>query len=296
MEPPAFSGTFTAEQGTHTAVLTLTQAPSGTVRGRLAGYGGGTFDLRGLRQGAGMQGTLDDAATGRRFSFEAKGQDDHLQFLLFPLDADGNLDFQALQSLRFERQAPAACIAPVRPPRAVPEAPPAAERAVVINRQRLTPERLQRIEFYLGATIPSGRYWYDGYCGAWGVEGGPPAGFLAPRLDLPGPVPEDASGGGTGRFANGREMHPKEVRVLVACLGGAPPGRYWLDALGNLGLERGPFLMNLLTAHFSARDSGAPGFFAKSSGASSRAGRSQERTGTYEAAPASPVWTAPFRS
>jgi hypothetical protein len=96
--------------------------------------------------------------------------------------------------------------------------------------------------------IGKGRYWYDKRCGAWGVENGPTVGFIMAGLDLPGPMPADISGGGTGIFINGREIHPMDQQGLQQLFGITYRGRYWLDAQGNLGVEGGPALVNIVAA------------------------------------------------
>jgi hypothetical protein len=262
MDATPLSGAYAVPHGAVAVSLTLEQTPGGTVRGRLTGLGG-AFDLHGLREEATVQGTLVDAAIGRRLSFLAQLQGERFLLSLFPLDAGGQIDFNAVETLTFERSEappagaspPVAKPAPRPQPTALPSEPPTtterpatAEWKVVVNGQRLSAAQLRSLQRTPGSALADGRYWYDATSGAWGAVGGPLAGFLAPGLDLPGPMPADASGGGTGRFANGRELHPQEVRALAQCLGAAPPGRYWLDALGNLGLEGGPFLLNLLAA------------------------------------------------
>ncbi len=117
-----------------------------------------------------------------------------------------------------------------------------------------------QLERGMGHAIPDGAYWYDPSCGAAGAWGGPTLGFLPPGMALGGPLPADASGGGqgnlTGVFINGREIHPYDYQYLVAMLGQVTPGRYWVDAQGNAGLEGGPALVNLVQV---ARQRGARG-------------------------------------
>jgi hypothetical protein len=69
-------------------------------------------------------------------------------------------------------------------------------------------------------------------------------------------MPPGCSGGGTGLFINGREVHPMDQVALARLFGAAPPGRYWLDAHGNLGVEGGPPLANLVQAMQQAGGSG----------------------------------------
>ena len=70
------------------------------------------------------------------------------------------------------------------------------------------------------------------------------AGIALAGLSLGGPLPADISGGGTGVFVNGRELHPLDVMQLSSLVNVAA-GRYWVDAQGNAGYEGGPALVNL---------------------------------------------------
>ena len=124
----------------------------------------------------------------------------------------------------------------------------AGERQVYINQALIGDEQLQALEQLYQVRIEEGRYWYDGICGAWGVEGGPTAGFIAAGLNLPGPLRADSSGGGTGIFINGREIHPLDQRGLQQLFGITYQGRYWLDAMGYLGVEGGPAILNIVAA------------------------------------------------
>ncbi len=85
--------------------------------------------------------------------------------------------------------------------------------------------------------------------------------FLPPGLTLGGPVPADASGGGqgalTGVFINGRELHPLDVVGLQQLIGQVWPGRWWVDAQGNYGLENGPALGNLALLARAHQSSGS---------------------------------------
>ncbi len=121
-------------------------------------------------------------------------------------------------------------------------------RKVTFNRVQLSEQQLQALESMLQSKIQDGKYWYDKMCGAWGVEGGPTAGFVFPGMDLPGPMPSNISGGGTGVFINGREVHPLDKKGLEQLFGSAPAGRYWLDAQGNMGPEGGMPVVNLAMA------------------------------------------------
>jgi hypothetical protein len=118
---------------------------------------------------------------------------------------------------------------------------------VTINAVRLTDARVSALEQQYRMHIPDGDYWYDSISGAWGLQGGPTLGFTLPGLDLGGPLRADASGGNTGVFVNGRELHWLDVVALEQLLQlPIPQGRYWLDAYGNAGYEDGLFLFNLV--------------------------------------------------
>ena len=121
-------------------------------------------------------------------------------------------------------------------------------RKVYFNRVQLTDQQLQSLEGMYQTKVQDGRYWYDQTCGAWGVEGGPTTGFFAAGMNLPGPMPANISGGGTGVFLNGREVHPLDKKGLEQLFGSAPQGRYWLDAQGNMGPEGGMAVTNLAMA------------------------------------------------
>jgi hypothetical protein len=130
-----------------------------------------------------------------------------------------------------------------------PTVPPG--RSVQFNGRALAPDglaMLAQLEAAAGRSLPDGAYWYDPICGAFGAWGGPVVAILPPGLPLGGPVPANASGGGTGVFTNGRELHAFDVLYLQHLLGPIRPGRYFTDAMGNAGLEGGPVLVNLVAA------------------------------------------------
>lgn len=121
----------------------------------------------------------------------------------------------------------------------------AQERAVVVNRVRIAASDLRSFEQRWQTHIRGGTYWYDRLTGAWGLEGGPTAGWIAAGLDLGGPLRADASNGNTGVFINGRELHLMDVQALMQIVQ-VQRGRWWVDARGNFGAEGGPVLGNLL--------------------------------------------------
>jgi len=116
---------------------------------------------------------------------------------------------------------------------------------------------LEQLERFGGSRLPDGAYWYDAMSGVAGRWGGPAAVLLLPGLPLGGRLPAQASGGGTGRltgiFVNGRELHPLDVRVLIAAYGQAWPGRWWVNGRGDFGPEGGPPIGNLRRATAAGR-------------------------------------------
>lgn len=125
---------------------------------------------------------------------------------------------------------------------------------IVVNGAKLTPAQVTKFEQTFRIRMMAGRYWYDAKCGAWGMQGGPCVGFLPAGLDLGGPLAADASGGmATGVFINGRQLHPQDVAALQQ-MTPVYAGRYWVDAVGNCGLEGSPVpLVNLVQLAQAAR-------------------------------------------
>lgn len=118
---------------------------------------------------------------------------------------------------------------------------------VSVNRVPLTQQTLMALQQY-GIVLPSGSYWYDPQCGAWGLEGSGTQGFTTPGLPLGGPLPGDISGGNTGYFINGRHLPYSDLQALMQITGPFAPGYYWLDSQGNAGQVGGPALVNLRSA------------------------------------------------
>ncbi len=121
----------------------------------------------------------------------------------------------------------------------------AASRHVVVNRVQIPDATLQTYEKRWQTRIRDGNYWYDRYSGAWGVEGGPTAGWIMAGLEIGGPLRADASSGNTGVFINGRELHLLDVQALMQIVQ-VQQGRWWVDSQGNFGAEGGPMLGNLV--------------------------------------------------
>lgn len=61
-------------------------------------------------------------------------------------------------------------------------------------------------------------------------------------------MPIDISGGGTGIYINGREIHPLDQQALYRLFGVTYQGNFWMDALGNIGFNGGPAIANILQA------------------------------------------------
>lgn len=132
---------------------------------------------------------------------------------------------------------------------------------VIVNAIAMSPKQIHEVESRLGGHLVPGRYWYDAISGLWGYEGGPTVGFVLAGLRVGGPLQAQASNGDTGVFFNGRQLHSREVMYL-ATLGPVLPGRFWLDALGNVGYEGRPAFANLPALHalrYGANDSVTPG-------------------------------------
>jgi len=123
-------------------------------------------------------------------------------------------------------------------------------RNVTINGAPLderTGATLAQLEAAGGVTLPDGNYWYDAVSGAFGVWGQPANAFIGAGHELGPPVPENASGGTSGVYINGRRLQDREVQFLSALVAYPwQPGRYFIDATGNAGVEGGPVIVNIM--------------------------------------------------
>lgn len=240
----SFAGTYTHQAAGGNIVLQLqtgqTGALSGTMSDRVT-----EFRLAGRTAGhraAGLARGEEPPELG--FNLELSDDGNALIMQIYPVEAGGEPVLSMAQSLSFRRDS-----APAGTHSATQSGDDqGAASQVVINGQALSNAQVKEFEHQYQTRLVDGRYWYDARCGAWGLESGPTAGFILPGLALPGPMPATISGGGTGIFINGREIHPTDRQVLINMFGTALPGRYWLDAYGNLGPEGGPVLVNLAAA------------------------------------------------
>lgn len=106
--------------------------------------------------------------------------------------------------------------------------------------------------------VVPGQYWYDARSGLWGRLGGPAEGVFTPGLQL-GRLRADASAGTTNVFVNGRQLPAGELATLSSWVGSVAPGRYFLDATGDMGVEGGLALVNLYAASAARSGPGAQG-------------------------------------
>src|SRR5262249_21677596 len=82
----------------------------------------------------------------------------------------------------------------------------AADSQIFVNSVPLSADAVRQLQRIYPVPIKPGRYWYDAVSGAWGWEGEPIAGQMAPGLKLGGPLRADASRGTSGIFINGRQI------------------------------------------------------------------------------------------
>ncbi|CAI9101158.1 OLC1v1038416C2 [Oldenlandia corymbosa var. corymbosa] len=91
------------------------------------------------------------------------------------------------------------------------------EQANVTVNGNLIPDRLIKKASILAGPIHPGHYWYDFRAGFWGVMGGPCLGIIPPFIEeFNYPMPENCAGGTTGVVVNGRELHPKDLKLLAS--------------------------------------------------------------------------------
>ena len=239
-KPDPFVGEFVGYADDDRYYLSIKKTPDGHYKGRI-NVEGQMILLSAKKHGDKIMGEINEG--GDIYEFTATVRKDGSLHLM---DEDGEaVIFQPRKTAKSAgntkaKQVPAAETKSAKSSKSKSE--------VYINRARLDPDKLKTLETLYQTRIENGHYWYDKLCGAWGVENGPTVGFIPAGLDLAGPMPADISGGGTGIFINGREIHPQDQRGLQQLFGVTYRGKYWLDAQGNLGLQGGPAIVNIVAA------------------------------------------------
>ena len=120
---------------------------------------------------------------------------------------------------------------------------PTGDRNIVVNGVRLTGKQLrvwEDLERKHRVRLPDRRYWYDQVTGYMGYDGGPSKYQILSRPRLGGKLSPKATGGRTGFFVNGLELHPVDVNWYRRLFGRAPSGRYWLLSDGRFGVMGDP--------------------------------------------------------
>ncbi|KAF3628614.1 hypothetical protein T459_21960 [Capsicum annuum] len=110
------------------------------------------------------------------------------------------------------------------------------EKANITVNGHLIPDRLIRKAEKRAGPIRPGHYWYDFRAGFWGVIGGPCLGIIPPFVEeFNYPMPDNCAGGSTGVFVNGRELHPKDLKLLAnRGLPAEREGSYILEISGRI--------------------------------------------------------------
>ncbi|KAK1275570.1 hypothetical protein QJS04_geneDACA011102 [Acorus gramineus] len=86
---------------------------------------------------------------------------------------------------------------------------------VTINGFPLSDRLIRKAEKQAGTIYP-GDYWYDYRAGFWGIMGHPCLGIIPPFIEeFNYPMPKNCAGGDTGILVNGRELHQKDLHLLV---------------------------------------------------------------------------------
>uniref|UniRef100_A0ACD5WW71 Uncharacterized protein n=1 Tax=Avena sativa TaxID=4498 RepID=A0ACD5WW71_AVESA len=98
------------------------------------------------------------------------------------------------------------------------------------------PDRAVRKAEKLAGAIYPGDYWYDYRAGFWGVVGQPCLGMIPPCIpEFNYPMPKKCGGGNTGIYINGRELHQKDLDLLVARgLSDSPERSYIVENSGKV--------------------------------------------------------------
>ncbi|MBK9489647.1 MAG: hypothetical protein IPO07_13290 [Haliscomenobacter sp.] len=122
----------------------------------------------------------------------------------------------------------------------------------IINDEVVAAQTISQLESAYKVKFVPGNYWYDRMTGAFGRKGGPCTGVGIAGLNIGGSLKSNASGGGTGVFINGRDLHPQDVAVFQTFMQ-VIPGRYWMDVYGNFGSENVPFALGNVYQLYQAR-------------------------------------------
>ncbi|XP_010914025.1 uncharacterized protein [Elaeis guineensis] len=87
---------------------------------------------------------------------------------------------------------------------------------VSINGHPISDHLVKKAEKLAGPVYP-GKYWYDYRAGFWGVMGHPCLGIIPPFIEeFNYPMPQNCAGGNTGVIVNGRELHQRDLDLLVS--------------------------------------------------------------------------------
>ncbi|KAK9074280.1 hypothetical protein SSX86_006877 [Deinandra increscens subsp. villosa] len=109
------------------------------------------------------------------------------------------------------------------------------------------PDRLVKKAEKLAGPVQPGDYWYDSKAGFWGVMGSPCRGIIPSYIEeFSYPMPEKCADGNTNVFVNGRELHQKDLDLLVSRGLPADADRsYMIDISGKVFDEVGLELKGL---------------------------------------------------
>ncbi|XP_078431572.1 uncharacterized protein LOC144703300 [Wolffia australiana] len=115
------------------------------------------------------------------------------------------------------------------------QSPDGTKYKVTVNGHPI-PDRVVKRAEKIAGPIQAGDYWYDHEAGFWGVMGQPCLGIIPPFIEeFNYPMPKNCSSGNSGVVVNGRELHQKDLDLLVGR--GLPPdyGRsYRIDISGKV--------------------------------------------------------------
>ncbi|KAJ1259245.1 hypothetical protein BS78_10G139300 [Paspalum vaginatum] len=109
---------------------------------------------------------------------------------------------------------------------------------VYVNGFPISDRAVRKAEKLAGAICP-GDYWYDYHAGFWGVMRHPCLGMIPPYIpEFNYPMPKNCAGGNTRVFVNGRELHQKDLDLLVTRgLPDSPGKSYVVENSGKVSDE-----------------------------------------------------------